>query len=334
MGATPEQELRRAMTSPSATNPAFRHLPLPLFAVPMGLGGLGLAWREAGRTLGAPAVVGEALLAATAIAWLAILLLHAVRAARHPDALAADLRHPIRASFAGAVSIGLMLVAAGAAPLAPDLAATLWIIASVLHLAIGIWTVRSLLLAPREQAALAPPLLIPLVGNILAPVMGAKLGFVLASWMMFGLGALLWALIQPLILARLIHGPALPPRLRPSLAILLAPPAVGSIALANLTGAFGAAPLAVLGLALFMALVLLTLARPMAQGPFAMSWWSWTFPPAAFTVAVLAAAHAHPAPWQPPLLWLLLAAVSAVVTLVAARTLQAAISGDLLLPEG
>jgi tellurite resistance protein len=322
------------MNEPPAQTPAFRHLPLPLFAVPMGLGGLGLAWREAGRTLGAPAVIGEVLLAVTAITWLLIVLLHALRAVRHPEALLADLRHPIRASFAGAVTIGLMLIAAGAAPIAPALAATIWVIAVVLHLAIGVWTVRGLLLAPREQATLAPPLLIPLVGNILAPVMGVKLGFVLSSWMMFGLGALLWVLIQPLILARLIHGPALPPRLRPSLAILLAPPAVASIALANLTGGFGAVPLAVLGLALFVAMVLLTLARSMAQGPFAMSWWSWTFPPAAFSVAVMAATHAHPAPWQPPLLWLLLAAVSTVVALVGGRTLQAAASGELLRPEG
>jgi tellurite resistance protein TehA-like permease len=29
-----------------------RNLPLPLLAVPMGLGGLGLAWRQAGASVG------------------------------------------------------------------------------------------------------------------------------------------------------------------------------------------------------------------------------------------------------------------------------------------
>jgi len=34
------------------------HLPLPPFAVPMGLGGLGLMWREADRVLGVPGLIG------------------------------------------------------------------------------------------------------------------------------------------------------------------------------------------------------------------------------------------------------------------------------------
>lgn len=310
------------------------HLPLPLFAVPMGVGGLGLAWREAGRTLGAPAVVGEALLLAAGLLWLAIAGLHLLRFIRHPEALAADLRHPVRSAFAGAVTIGLMILAGGLIPHAPAAARALWLVASGLHVVIAAWTVRGLLLAPREAAALTPPLLIPLVGNILAPVFGARLGFEALSWMMFGLGALLWAVLQPLLLGRLVTGPALPPRLRPTLVILLAPPSVGALALAALTGGFGPAPLAVLGLAAFFALVLATIARDMARGPFAMSWWGWTFPTAAFTVALLSASHAHPAAWQAPLLWLVLLAASAIQALVSAATLRAAASGHLLQPDG
>jgi tellurite resistance protein len=43
-------------------NASLAHLPLARFSAPMGVGGLGLAWREAGRGLGAPALVGEGLL--------------------------------------------------------------------------------------------------------------------------------------------------------------------------------------------------------------------------------------------------------------------------------
>lgn len=310
------------------------HLPLALFAAPMGVGGLGLAWRDAAHGLGAPALVGEALLLAAALLWMVITALHLVRLLRHPAALAADLRHPIRSAFAGAVTIGLMIIAGGLIPYARGAAEALWLAAVAGHVAIAAWTVRGLLSAPREAATLTPPLLIPLVGNILAPIFGARLGFEGLSWIMFGIGALLWLMLQPPLLGRLITGPALPPRLRPTLAILLAPPAAGAVALASLTGSFGPGPLALFGLALLLAVVLASMAGDFARLPFAMSWWGWTFPAAVFVVAAQGAARAWPATWQVPLLWTLLVAITSIVVIVSAGTLRAALHGHLLQPEG
>ena len=325
-----------AGTAGAASPPAggLVHLPLPLFAAPMGLGGLGLAWREAGRVLGAPAIVGEALLALAGLVWLAVAGLHVVRALRHPQALAGDLKHPIRSAFVGAITIGLMIVAGGLAPHARGLAEIVWLAAVAAHLVIGVWTVRGLLVAPREAATLTPPLVIPLVGNILAPVIGARLGFVDLSWALFGLGALLWVLIQPSILHRIATGPAMPDRMKPTLVILLAPPAVGASALAALTGGFGAGATAIWGLAAFVAAVLASLAPLLARVPFAMSWWGTTFPSAAFAVATLGFAHAHPSAAMAAASWLILIAATAIVAGVSAATLKAAASGHLLQPEG
>jgi len=310
------------------------HLPLPLFAAPMGIGGLGLAWREAGHALGAPAIVGELLLVLAGLVWLLVAGLHVVRALRHPQALAGDLKHPIRSAFAGAVTIGLMIVAGGFVPYARDVAAGLWLVAVAAHLAIGIWTVRGLLIAPREAATLMPPLVIPLVGNILAPVIGAKLGFGDLSWALFGLGALLWVLIQPSILHRIATGPAMPDRMKPTLVILLAPPAVGAVALANLTQGFGAAVTAIYGLAAFVAAVLVSLAPILRRIPFAMSWWGTTFPSAAFSVATSGFVAAHPVAGGAAVAWAVLLVATVVVTLVSVKTLKAAASGHLLQPEG
>lgn len=310
------------------------HLPLPLFAAPMGLGGLGLAWREAARTIGAPAIFGEALLALAGLVWLAVLALHLLRLARHPEALAVDLKHPIRSAFAGAVTIGAMIIAGALAPYAPGLAAPLWLTAVALHLSIGAWTVRGLLLAPREPSTLTPALLIPLVGNILAPVVGAKLGFTLLSWMLFGLGALLWAMVQPVLLWRLIVGPPLIERLRPMLAIFLAPPSVGALALAALTGDWGPGPVAVYGLAAFLAATLAAFLPAFLEMPFAMSWWGWTFPSAAFAAATLGMGHTFRSTGLDLVGWAALIAATAIVAFVSLATLRAALAGQLLRPEG
>lgn len=325
------------MTAPSSTaldgDTRLAHLPLALFAAPMGVGGLGLAWREAHRQLGAPAAAGEALLVVAGLLWLLLAVLHAVRALRHPDVVRADLEHPVRSAYTGAIGIGLLIVCGALLPYSAAVARPLWLLAVVLQTLAGLWIMRVLLRTPRDAAALTPALLIPMVGSIVAPIPGVGLGFVALSWMLFGAGAMLWAVLQPLLIGRLASGPELPLRLRPSLVILLAPPAVGSLALWQLTGGFGPAPTALLGFAVLVALVLASLWREILAAPFSLAWWAVTFPAAAFTTALLVYFRHVPASWSPALLWPMLIGLTAVVATVAIRTLRAATAGQLLRPE-
>jgi tellurite resistance protein len=314
------------VTAP-APRPTLEHLPIPLLAMPMGTGGVGLAWRQAHHALGVPAAVGEALLGFTALLWLVLVALQGLRAFRHPDAVLAELRHPVRVAFAAAPTIGLMIVAAFLHPYAPWLGAPLWGIAVALHLLVAMLLLRRILAGRGEVAMLAPPLMIPFVGNVLAPVFGVGMGFVQASWMMFGVGIILWLAVLPLLLHRLFVGPPLPPPLRPSLAILLAPPAVGALALVALTGQAGGPALALVGVALLIAAVLVSLAGEFARVPLGLPWWGVTFPSAAFAVMVMV--MGFPA----PLGWAALLATTALTGWVAWRTLRAAQAGVFFRPE-
>lgn len=314
------------MTAPTS-RPTLEHLPIPLAAMPMGTGGVGLGWRAAHEALGAPAWIGEALLVFTALLWVALVLLQGLRLLRYPEAVLAELRHPVRVAFAAAPTIGLMIVAAFLHPYAPALGATLWGFAIAVHLLVATMLLRRILAGRGEIAMLAPPLMIPLVGNVLAPVFGARMGFVDASWMMFGVGVVLWLAVAPLLLHRLIVGPPLPPPLRPSLVILLAPPTVAALALRALTGQAGGATLALAGVALLMAAVLLSLAAEFARIPFGLPWWGVTFPSAAFAVMLMALGF--PA-W---LCWPALVVATALTGWVAWRTLLAARAGAFFRPE-
>lgn len=318
---------------PYINEPRLRHLPLPLFAASMGLGGLGLAWREAATVLHAPTIIGETILALAGFVWSALAAFHALRALQFPDALRDDLAHPVRSAFAAAITVGLMILSGGLLPYDRAAAEFVWCLAVVAHLGVAVWIVRTLLMHPRDISSLMPPLLIPLVGNILAPIFGARLGHETLSWMLFGIGFLLWVTIQPPMLGRIIGGPAIPDRMKPTLAILVAPPAVGSLALASLTGSFGPAPLALLGLALILSAALASLMPTLLRIPFSVAWWAWTFPSAALTIASLKAAHSYPATWQPIALWLLLAGVTILIGFIFISTARAAISGHLFQPE-
>jgi tellurite resistance protein len=316
------------VAAPSATRPTLEHLPLPLLAMPMGIGGVGLAWRQAEATLGVPAAIGEALLAFTTLLWVAVVALQGTRALRHPAALAADLVHPVRVAFSATPTIGLMIVSALAWPYAPALGEALWGTAVAVHLLVAMLLLRRILSGGGEAAMLAPPLLIPLVGNIVAPAFGAPMGFVELSWMLFGIGLVLWLAVLPLLLHRLLAGPALPPPLRPTLVILLAPPAVAALALIGITGGAGGASLAFAGVALLVAAVLVSMAGEIARVPFGLTWWAVTFPTAAFAVMLMA--QGFPA-W---LCWPALLTTTGLTGWVAWRTAMAARAGVFFRPEG
>jgi len=316
-----------SLTMPMMARPTLEHLPLPLLAMPMGTGGVGLAWRQAHQWLGAPAAIGEALLAFTTLLWVFVVLLQAVRVLHHPHAVVAELRHPVRVAFAAAPTVGLMLVSAFLFPYAPALGALLWGVAVALHLILATLLLRRVVAGRGDPNMVAPPLLIPMVGNILAPAIGARMGFVDASWMMFGVGLILWLAMLPLLLHRLFAGPALPPPMRPTLVILLAPPTVAALALEALTGRTDAVTLSFVGVALLIAAVMLSLAAEFARSPFGLPWWGVTFPTAAFAVMLMVIGA--PA-W---LGWAALATTTGLTGWVAWRTLEAARKGAFFRPE-
>ncbi|WP_270935796.1 SLAC1 family transporter [Falsiroseomonas oryzae] len=312
----------------TASRPTLEHLPFPLLVIPMGTGGVGLAWRQAQASLGVPGAIGEALLALTLLLWVGIVGTQLLRALRHPEAVLAEARHPVRVAFVAAPTIGLMIIGAFLFPYAPALGAAVWALAVAGHLVVAMLLLRRIVAGRGDIAMLTPPLLIPLVGNVVAPVFGPAMGFVDASWMLFGVGVVLWLAVLPLLLHRLLAGPPLPAPLRPGLAILLAPPAVAALAAAALTGTAGGVALALAGVALLVAAVLVSLAGELARIPFSLSWWGVTFPSGAFAAMLMVLGF--PA-W---LSWPALLAATALTAWVAWRTALAARAGAFFRPEG
>lgn len=315
--------------APAAAAPAeasLAHLPVPIFASVMGTGGLALAWREAGHVLGAPGWIGELIALLAVLLFLALLGAYGAKALNHRPAFLGELRHPIRTPFVSTVSIGAMLVAACLLPYAPRLAAALWIAAVILHLFLAVWVLRRWITVSMETHMATPAWVIPLVGNILAPILGAKLGFLEASWALFGLGFFLWLVFMPILVNRLVFHPEMPPRLLPTMAVFIAPPAVGYIAYAGLIGGEDGLSRALYWIAVFFAAFLVSLGPRLVKLPFAISWWAYTFPLAAFSIATTKFLGGGPA-------WVALTVVTGVVAIVATRTVQYTLAGHLLRPE-
>jgi tellurite resistance protein len=130
--------------------------------------------------------------------------------------------------------------------------------------------------------------------------------------------------VGPLVLGRLLSGPPPPAAQVPTLAILLAPPAIAGNAYFALNGARAdALAYALAGCALLMALVQLRLLPLYRAAAFAPSAWAYTFPCAALvSLAHRWLAIRSPA-GGPAMAWALLMLLTGLVAAVAWRSLDA-----------
>lgn len=307
------------------------------WAIVMGLSGLTLAWHRAEPVLGAmtrPVVMGLATVVFLAFALLGVASL--ARLLRHREAWREDARHPIRHAFLAAIPISMLLIAAVAflfrGP-CPYLAAFWWL-GSLLQWGVTVWVLARWWRAPAEGgltwAGVTPALFIPVVGNVVAPIAGVPLGFPEWSAAQFGVGLLFWPIVLLLIVLRTANAGALPPRLLPTAFIVVAPPAVVGLSLAQ----FGAPPLALWtlwGIALFCVLWAGTLAKRIAALPFALPHWALSFPLAAFAALTL---RLMPTSGAGSVFALaVLALVTLVIAALVVATLRGLFAGTLLVAE-
>lgn len=307
------------------------------FATVMGLSGLALAWHAAqpllGEMAGAVALVAGAVAAG---AFIVLAVASAWRALRHPQAWAADLRHPVRHALVAALPISVLLLATvGVALFGPGAAlGSLWALGALGQLGVTLWVLaRWWRPGGLVWAGLTPALFIPIVGNVLLPLAGLPLGQGAWATAQFGIGLLFWPVVLVLVIVRLAQVGPWPERMAPMTFIVIAPPAVvGLVALQ-----FDAPqPLVWMlwGMAVFSALWAGALLRRIAQLPFGLPHWGLSFPLAALTALTLGLAAGDAVPAGLELFAMALLALSSLVVLaLTAATLRGLRQGSLLVPE-
>ncbi|MFW7414340.1 SLAC1 anion channel family protein [Demequina sp. SO4-18] len=320
---------------PDVSRPSVAHLPVGAFAMVMGIGGLAAAWNRASDAWPVPGAIG-AVLAWTAVAVLAALLIaYGVKTVRHPQVVAAEWRHPIRTAFTATIPIATLVTAVGLQPHHGPTSAVLWWAGAGTMLLVSVWVIRTWSTdAQLTHVHVHPAWFIPVVGNLVVPLAGVEHAPVDISWFFFGVGILYWLGLLPIVLTRLfVHG-VIPPRLAPTLAIMVAPPAVAAIAWVRLGGEWSD-PLGriLLAVTLFNMITLAVHAGALRAAPFALPAWAYTFPLAAAAVAFISAFHEGSGDFYAWAGGVTLALASAFVLALAVRTAHGFRTGELLQPE-
>ena len=245
------------------------HLPVTVFAVVMGLGGTSLAWQRAARTTGAPQGVGAALAWCAAGVLVVVGATYLAKVVRHRPAVLAEWRHPVKLAFVPTLTISLVIVSAAFAERLPGVSAALFWVGAPAQLLLTLDVLRTWIGDPRFTLEhVHPAWFIPVVGNLVVPLAGTAHADRQVSWFFFSVGLVYWLALLPVVLGRLVVGGALPGRLAPTLAVLVAPPAVAVLSWTRLGGTF-TDPLAqvLVDVTLFQLLLLATQASACPTGP-------------------------------------------------------------------
>lgn len=310
------------------------HVPVPLFASVMGLSGLGLAWRRAAYDMGWASEVGEGILVVAALAFLGTATLYVAKAVRYPSVVADEFRNPARSSFFAAITIGLMLLSVGLQPYSARAGEALWIVSVVGHLVVALAVFRQWFVHNIDIHHASPAWFIPVVGNVVAPLGAAVFGYVEVGWFFFSVGIVFWLALLPVILNRIIFHDQMPARFMPTLVILLAPPAVGFLSYLGLSeGGIDIFARVLFFVAVFIAMLIVSLIGLLIRAPFAVSWWAYTFPSAALALAAVRYGAAVGGMVSSMLANALLVLATAIVFWVFARTVVALFAGRLFVPE-
>jgi len=179
-----------------------------------------------------------------------------------------------------------------------------------------------------------PAWFIPVVGNILLPIAGVRHGYIELSWFFFSIGLVYWIVLKVLIFNRIIFHEPMPAKLLPTLFILIAPPSVGFLSYLQLTGGELNDFARILYFSgLFILLLLLVQWRRFLSAQFFLSWWAYSFPLAAFSIAsqVYYQQVGHQA-FQ-VIAYGSLALATAVIGMLLLRTLAAIRDGSLFVPD-
>lgn len=301
------------------------NLPIPIFAMIMGLAGVTIVYLRAGHSLWQSELPGMVLAGLTCLLFTVLALAYTAKTLLYFNKVREEFRNPIKLQFFPTISISLLLISIIFLNLQPEVSRIFWIVGTLAHLTftlviLSIWIQKDKF----EINHIEPTWFIPIVGNILVPIAGVQFAHPDVSWFFFSIGLIFWIMLFTIFLYRIIfHQPIVEKRL-PTFFILIAPPAVGFISYLRLTGEVDQFARILYFFSVFFFLLLLVQWRMFLRVKFYISWWAYSFPLAALTIATINMREHTTAPWMDALAWGLIVLVSIVVGLLLVLTARVA----------
>lgn len=270
------------------TKRSLEHMPIQLFAIIMGLSGFSIMFAKAYHILGFPIWIYKSILFVDTLLFLFIFSAYMFKVLIYLDAVKKEFYHPIKSSFMAAIPISFLLLSIAYYDYNPLISIFLWYIGAPLQLLFTLIVIRYWIHNELKVVHSNPAWFIPIVGNVLVPIIGVEAAPISISIFFFAIGMFFWIVLFTIMIYRLVFHHPLAKKLIPTFFIFIAPPAVGFVSYFRITnGSIDMMSMFLYYIALFILLLLLFMIKMYDVKEFFISWWAYTFPLAALSIATL-----------------------------------------------
>ena len=295
--------------------------PIMMFAIVMGLAGLTLVFKKVSEALYLPSVIYTIMMIGTTIIFFIITFMYLKKIMKHKEEVKKEFSHPIRINFFAASSISILILSMIYRHNIDSLAQIFCIVGAGLHIFFTFYTIKFWINNNLEMQHSNPAWFIPIVGNLIVPIAGK--GFVddTILYFYFSIGIFFWIILFAIILNRIIFHAPFMPKFMPTLFILIAPPAIGFISYIKLVGHLDFFAQILFNLGLFFTILVFVMYKNFINIKFFISWWAFTFPMAAVTLATILMYELSHYWFYSILSYILMGITTIVVFLVAKQTI-------------
>jgi len=266
-----------------------KYFPITAFSIIMGLSGLTIALGKFYHMQWIPKLFHDISLFFTFALFLVFLVVYGRKTIKYTEEVIVDFSHKIRINFFSAISISFLLLSIAFMAYWPFLSLILWWVGLITHTYLMFYTISFWIQRNIDIKFMNPAWFIPVVGNMLVPIAGVEYMPKAFSFFYFASGFFFWIVLFVIFMNRVIFHHQLPQKFLPTLFILIAPPAIGFIAYIRITQSWDSFAIFLLLMAYFFVILIMFLYKSFHKLKFFISWWAFTFPLMAITIASVVA---------------------------------------------
>ena len=310
-----------------------QNFPIMMFAIIMGLSGLTIVFQKAEEILGMKGNIGYILAEIDMVLFVSILIVYLVKIIKYFDDVKKEFLHPVRINFFAASAISFLLISIVYHSINKDIAYYSFIIGTIMQTFFTFYTINFWINKNLEIQHSNPAWFIPIVGNILVPVSGAGFADVNLLMYYYSVGVFFWIVLTSILINRIIFHHQLAVKFVPTLFIFIAPPAIAFIAYIKMYGEYDMFASMLYNLSIFFSFLLLFMFKNFLNLKFFISWWAFTFPLAAVSIASILAYKMTGIAVYSYFSYLFMFITTLVVILVAIRTIQHMFKKEICIAE-
>ena len=263
-----------------------KNFPISFFAPVLGFAGFSLALQRTETLFSLSSQASLGALSITLVLFGIILTTYLLKFFISKATVIKEYQHPVKINFFPLISKILLVLSVVFLTIHMPTSKWFWVIGVIINTIFSLSILGEWISKEHFKIEhISPAWFIPVVGNLIIPIAGVHHFSPEISWFFFSVGVVWMFILTTIILYRIIFHAPLAKKLIPTFFILFAAPAIAFIAYYRLTDSFDAFARILYYFSVFLFLLIVSQWKLFLNIKFYLSWWAYTFPLAAFSLA-------------------------------------------------